>query len=348
MYKYDVLMTCRRFILCLTLLSCEVLVIHAQDIHWSQFGFSPMQVNPALTGIFRGDVRFSGNYRAQWVQVPVNYQTVGFGVDQVIYLKGIPNGRMAAGLLLNVDQAGDSELQYVQVAANGSYTIQLGQRHFLGAGIQIGVLQRSLSFGNLTFDQQYNGQVYDPSLPSGEQFDGNASGFRPDVGVGVNYRYQIPKRRTTLDAGLGVFHLTEPDLSFFNQGYAPVERRFSWYGLLTTKITSGVDVLGNAMWQMQGRSDEIVASAGVRLHINTTHTREVALDLLFGYRTFDNEDALFPMCVVHYRAYRFGLSYDATLSEFTVANRGRGGPEFSFSYIFSKVRPLPLKICPIF
>lgn len=322
--------------------------VRAQDIHWSQFGFSPMQISPALTGIFRGDIRFSGNYRAQWIQVPVNYRTVGLGVDQVVYLKGITSGRLAAGFVLNADQAGDSEMQYMQIAASGSYTRQLHTRHFLGVGINLGVIQRSLSLDNLQFDQQYNGQLFDPSLPTGEQFDNRNSGVKPDLGVGVNYRYQYPEKRTSLDVGIGVFHLTEPDLSFFDQGYAPVERRFSWYGLLTTRVASRLDLLGNAAWQMQGRSDELVGSLGVRYHISTTHTREVALDLLFGFRTFDNEDALFPMVVIHYHSFRFGLSYDATLSEFAVANRGRGGPEVSFSYIFTKVRPVPLKICPVF
>ncbi|MEM6697047.1 MAG: type IX secretion system membrane protein PorP/SprF, partial [Bacteroidota bacterium] len=48
--------------------------VSAQDIHFSQIGYSPLNLNPALTGIFEGDMRFTGNYRQQWNPV-VNYQT---------------------------------------------------------------------------------------------------------------------------------------------------------------------------------------------------------------------------------------------------------------------------------
>jgi len=44
--------------------------LHAQDIHYSQFDRSPLNINPALTGLFKGDLRFIGNYRSQWNRVP--------------------------------------------------------------------------------------------------------------------------------------------------------------------------------------------------------------------------------------------------------------------------------------
>lgn len=307
-----------------------------------------MNINPALTGIFKGDIRVSGNYRAQWTNVPVDYRSFSVGADHVFYLKGVENGRVAGGLLFNYDEAGDSELQYLNLAANGSYTLQMDERQFLTVGLQLGGVTRSLEQSGLQFDQQFNGEIFDPSLPNGEDFTDRNSGTKFDLGVGVNYRYQNPRERTTLDVGAGVFHLTEPDLSFFDMGFAPLERRFSLHGLLVKKLTDRLDLIANANWQMQGTSDEVVGSLGARYHLSTTHTREVALELLFGYRTFNNSDALFPMFVLHYRAFRFGLSYDATISDFTVANRGQGGPEISFSYIFTKVRPIPLKICPIF
>ena len=43
-----------------------VLALSAQDIHFSQFGNSPINLNPGLTGAFGGDMRFVANYRNQW------------------------------------------------------------------------------------------------------------------------------------------------------------------------------------------------------------------------------------------------------------------------------------------
>ena len=53
----------------------------AQDIHFSQFNMSPVNLNPAFTGFFDGDYRGVANYRSQWSSVPVSYSTVSLQAD---------------------------------------------------------------------------------------------------------------------------------------------------------------------------------------------------------------------------------------------------------------------------
>ena len=48
---------------------------YSQDIHFSQFFETPLLRNPALAGIFKGDLRVQGVYRTQWGSVTVPYQT---------------------------------------------------------------------------------------------------------------------------------------------------------------------------------------------------------------------------------------------------------------------------------
>jgi hypothetical protein len=43
-----------------------VVVVAAQDSHFSQFFSSPLTLNPAFTGKFFGTYRVAGNYRNQW------------------------------------------------------------------------------------------------------------------------------------------------------------------------------------------------------------------------------------------------------------------------------------------
>ena len=43
--------------------------LNAQDIHFSQFYMSPLNLNPALTGVMNCNTRFVGNYRNQWASV---------------------------------------------------------------------------------------------------------------------------------------------------------------------------------------------------------------------------------------------------------------------------------------
>src|SRR5688572_33069224 len=48
---------------------------HTQDLHLSQFFETPLLRNPALAGIFEGDVRLQAVYRDQWNSVTTGYRT---------------------------------------------------------------------------------------------------------------------------------------------------------------------------------------------------------------------------------------------------------------------------------
>ena len=52
-----------------------VMPVHAQDLHLSQFFETPLLRNPALAGIFEGDVRVQAVYRDQWNSVTTGYRT---------------------------------------------------------------------------------------------------------------------------------------------------------------------------------------------------------------------------------------------------------------------------------
>ena len=72
----------KRLLITCFIIGFGLTALKAQDPIFSQFYSTPMQINPALTGLFKGDLRFIGNYRSQWNKVPVNYMTFSGGVDQ--------------------------------------------------------------------------------------------------------------------------------------------------------------------------------------------------------------------------------------------------------------------------
>ena len=88
--------------------SVMYLLSSAQDINFSQFYELPLLRNPAIAGLFTGDVRVVGVFRNQWNSVTVPYQTTGlsgelkFAINEVDYL--------ALGVQLTNDVAGDSKL----------------------------------------------------------------------------------------------------------------------------------------------------------------------------------------------------------------------------------------------
>ena len=54
--------------------------VSAQDIHFSQMGYSPLTLNPALAGA-NYDLQVNANYRSQWNSVAEPFQTVAVSAD---------------------------------------------------------------------------------------------------------------------------------------------------------------------------------------------------------------------------------------------------------------------------
>src|SRR5258705_4781229 len=80
-----------------------------QDINFSQFYELPLLRNPALAGIFNGNVRFTAAYRNQWQSITVPYRTMALG-SEFKFFKGLAAGDfITAGLQITNDIAGDSK-----------------------------------------------------------------------------------------------------------------------------------------------------------------------------------------------------------------------------------------------
>jgi len=317
----------------------------AQDIHYSQFNRSPIYINPALAGIFKGDVRFVGNYRSQWNKVPVNYKTFSGSVEKKFINTNHKNSLFSAGLLFNYDEAGDLELSNTNIGLVGSYTHRLAEKHFVTGGLHVNLGQRRLSLDQLQVDQQYNGDTFDPSLSSGE-IGLNTSVSFGDFSGGINYRFQNPYKRARLDIGGSIYHINQPNTSLYDGSEVQLSRRYNFYGITSFKIAEDFDLGLRAIGQFQGPHQEIVVGGTLKYHLEKGRSREVAVGLAIAYRL---DDAWVPTIIVDYHNWSFGFNYDINTSNFNVATIRKGGPELSLIYIFSKVRPpKEFEICPIF
>ncbi len=330
---------------------CCFSYLQAQDIHYSQFYNTPLQLNPALTGIFNGDMRFLANYKAQWYDVPITYRTAYGAFDMKFEPKEGRSNFFSAGGILNFDHAGDSKMGTLQFALNGAYTVRLAKNHFLSGGVQGTINQRSFKTEDLVFDEQFAGKD-DPAPFNTESFD-RQSVFYADFGLGLNWHMQKRKSRTRLDLGGGLFHINEPKKNFFNEEDAALPRKWSLYGLGVLQLAKKFDLVLSAMGQYQSPyTEQVIAGAG-RIHLDTRKTRELALQFGLAYRWnaegFGTGDALIPAAQLHHKAWIFGLSYDINLSDFKPATGGFGGPEFSVIYVFRKVPAVDFcPTCPVY
>lgn len=331
----------------------------SQDFHYSQFYNAPLNLNPALTGIFKGELRAMGNLRSQWSSVPVDYLTVTLAADQQFVRKTAKSGFFSGGIAFNYDQAGYSKLHLVNLGLTGSYTQRLSSTFFATVGGGLGLGQRAFKTGDLTFDRQFDDGrgTYDETLSNQEDFS-NTSNFYLDFSAGLNFRLQSLQepalvdrldKRSKLDAGVGFFHLNTPDQSFLEGDKAPLSMRISPYLTGTLQIAKSFDLTGHLTAQWQNPYTEYLGGLGIRAHIDRTLGHQIALTLSGAYRfNKDFGDSFAPGIELSYNAWEAGFTYDLNVSEFKVATQGRGGPEFSVRYYLRKVRALPFyRVCPL-
>jgi type IX secretion system PorP/SprF family membrane protein len=320
-------------------------LISAQDIHFSQFFNNPINLNPALTGVFEGDQRYTGAYRSQWYSVPVPYLTFSGTYDQRISIPGFRSGKFGLGLLFNYDRAGDAGLNWMQLGLNLSYTQKLAKTVFLSVGTQLLTGQRAFDPQKLYFDDQFNGDVFDPDLQTTEGFARTSAGYT-DISAGINLLVQSPYNRSNVQVGAAYRHLNQPGITFFNDNTLRLPALGTAYVMSDLEISSQIDLQLAAFAQLQQPYREIIARSGVRYHLRSSARQKTSLGLGLGYRL---GDALITYGTLDYQDWRFGISYDLNLSPFRVATAYQGGPEITVQYIIRRVAsPETYKSCPIF
>lgn len=340
-------LTLTKKVLAIFLCLAFVCSLSAQDIHYSQFKNAPTLLSPALTGIFDGKTRLMANYRAQWYNVPVNYRTVLGAFDTKLYSSDHQTSFWGLGAVLSYDRAGDSKMGTTSVGLNGSYSHQLTKANFLTVGVQLQGSQRSFRTEDLRFDEQYNGENFDPLASNNESF-GDRAAFYGDFSGGVNWRYDKPQSRTNVNLGAGWFHINRPNASFWNEADVNLRQRFNAYFLSQFQVADKFDILLNALGRGQGPARENLIGAAGRIHLDLRPTRNKAIDLGLAYRWntigFGNGDALIPSIEFNIKEWLVGISYDINLTDFNTASVGNGGPEIAVQYIF---KPAPnVEFCP--
>ena len=318
-------------------------IVSAQDIHFSQFHASPLNINPAFTGSYDGQFRLMGTYRTQWNSVTVPYKTISFGVDAKDILR---QDKLGGGILINNDKAGDSQLNTFQFLLSGSYRMVLdaNEKHHIFGGLQIGIHQLSINYSELKFDSQYNGFAYISSSSNNESF-GNEGGLSPLINLGAMWQYE--DGRTKGNFGLSMYNINGPNQSFYNDAPVKLDSRLNIHGSAQFPISSKFEVLPSMLFMKQGTFSELMIGTFGKLILNDDEINYRAVYLGSWLRS---KDAGCFVAAMDYGTINVGLSYDMNYSELKQASNKRGGFEISFRYIIKEkiIGRAKYSICPSF
>jgi type IX secretion system PorP/SprF family membrane protein len=326
---------------------CSILSlnIQAQDIHFSQFFFSPQYLSPAEIGNIDSKYRLNANQKTQWREVSQPYNTFALMGDGRFDF--VPE-EIGLGLLISNDRAGDSRFNTFNFLLGGSYRYNLEKsgRHSLQGGLQIGLTQIRIDQSALSFNNQYNGVVYDPNLPTGENLARNARWFF-NLNAGALYNFK-PEDRKIITLGIAAHNLSAPKQSFFNDTGIQLPLRFSAYATAEWKIAEEFDLMPSLRFMDQGTYSEFIFGSALRYIL--MDERSLYRTVFAGYYGRFGDSGI-AMLGFELDEWRFAASYDINVSDLETASRNQGGFEFSLQYLFGRkqsANKFRHKFCPVY
>ena len=338
--------------------------LFAQDPHLSMFYSAPLQLNPALTGVFNGTYRISALYRSQWGEVLKDESTNQFRTMTFAGDVRIPIGKNALGIGLEAvnDQVGASNFATTRAGLAVSYIQSLDKwgQHFVVLGIQGDFIDKNFNPANLRLGTQWTGTEWNPDTGP---IDPYLEGLKPnmqffDAGAGLLYFFKGKNNKFSAYAGFSAQHVNEPNQSFADN-VVKLNRKYVGHAGVNFPIADQIHLLPKLLVQFQGQSLETLYGFDTRFIFDKFDPSGNAFKVgaLFrgvGGLTAENvqgynAESIVFLAGLEYKTIEFGVSYDINISQFRTATFSRGGFEVSLIYVGKTTkRHRDLNPCPKF
>jgi type IX secretion system PorP/SprF family membrane protein len=315
----------------------------AQDISFSQRFVSSPYLNPALTGIFNGTVRIGAQYRDQWNSpLDASFQTYAASGDLKYNLnlfKQTSDDILGIGIQFVNDRVEGIDFNTSLIGLSAAFHKSLNPRkqHFLGFGMQLGVIQKNVNYEQLIFADQYN-NVDDYSFPTAEPVPTNNFAIA-DLSLGILYLIS-PSKSFSLRAGLAFHHISTPNLSFFrfNEDYDKndILPKITFHTTASFKTGAFTHLMPRFIIHTQGPFVDMELGSNIKF---TTFNRDF-LTFHLGLSTHIVKDlgtigmaSVVPFVGFQLNNVLVGVSYDVGINTLLHNQRNFSTLEFSVSYL---------------
>ncbi|MFM9943857.1 MAG: type IX secretion system membrane protein PorP/SprF [Bacteroidia bacterium] len=312
-------------------------IAKAQDPEMTQYYAAPIYTNPAMagTGSCDGGGRININYRNQWPSLPGTFVTTIASYDQ--HFDAIGGG---IGLIAMNDVAGEGKLTSNTLAGIYSYQLRVNRKFTMRFGLEAQYVSRSLDWKKLRFPDQI-----DPTkgftLPTNEPIDRRTINY-PNFSTGVlGYTERFY-------AGVAVHNLIQPIQSFLGTQDSKLPRRFTVHSGVVIPLDNTYDpnmtISPNVLFMIQNKFTQ--------LNLGFYFNKGPLVTGLWYRQTFGNyhnSDALMVLVGFRKERFKFGYSYDLTVSSARQAAPGSHEVSASIEWCSSK-RPTRYRklSCPDF
>ncbi len=282
---------------------CEV---KAQDPELSQFYAAPVYTNPALAGsavcsFGEAAGRMALNYRNQWPGLPGTFRSFAASWDQ-----HIPSIGGGLGAMVFRDVAGSGLLSSTTISAVYSYLLPINRKLYMRFGLQGAYTFKSIDFNKLRFGDQIlptQGFV----LPTGEQVPAKNISY-PNFNAGwIIYSEK-------LYGGIAVHNIIEPNWSFYGNPNEVLPRRYTVHAGAVLPLSRNrfedSKISPNMLFMLQRNFTQL----NLGFYINKG---PLVAGLWFRqtFGQYANSDAIIALIGFRKGKFKFGYSYDFTVSD---------------------------------
>ncbi len=295
-----------------------------QDLNFSQYYETPLLRNPALAGIFNGDVRVKANYRSQWGSIAVPFKTFAASGEYKMPLNNTSGDWVTLGLQGTSDVAGDIKLKKTALLPVISFNKSLSQisNKYLSVALIGGPV-------NTSFNSQELKLISPDELPKFSNF-----GYTYyDVGAGLTYssdygddiRYYV---------GAAMYHINNPKLNYFanNTEYSILGRKTVINGGISAQTSDNNKIQGFVDYIKQDGNEQFLAGMLYGVDFGRNYKEDnTSFGINFG-TFFRWGDAIIPVINFDIDKWNIGFSYDINISKLNTYTQNRGGLELSATY----------------
>lgn len=305
--------------------------VKAQDIHFSQMFETPLLRNPALAGIFSGDIRIQSVYRSQWNSVTNAYHTTSANMEYKLPL-GETNDFITLGGQVLYDRAGTVDLTSTHIlpALNYHKSLSTNRNMYLSMAIMGGWVQRSIDRSKITTNSQYSGTGYNESANNGETFSKSAYSYF-DGSVGMSFNTQLgTSGDNNMYIGLAYHHFNKAkNVNFYSNSNLEITPK--WVASAGVRMnTSDYNYFTiEADYSSQGAYKEILGGVLYSIKLDSPDDPKY---LIHAGTYIRLNDAFIPVVKLESKPIALAISYDVNMSGLKKVSNGRGGFELSISY----------------
>ena len=315
-------------------------LVSAQDIHFTQFYMSPLNLNPALTGVMNCKTRMVANYRNQWAAV---LAANAYNTYSVSYDQKVPVGRedyFGIGGSIWGDVAGESRFGTTQGRLSLSYSKKMAgyrkKASYLVIGADAALTNRSISTTDLRWPTQITGQGFDRTLPINEPNFTDTNFLYPDIGAGLLW-FSIIDNYTNWYVGAAIAHLNRPNVSFLGET-VNLYSKYTIHAGLQFELQRRISMLPFGVFMAQGPHRELNAGTNFRFALGPSRSTNQSWEIGAWYRIGNkvpsglHSDAVILSSRFNYENFGLGFSYDINVSGLRQAAAANGAFEFSLIY----------------